>query len=100
LIEAVPPEIVVPPPVAHGVEDQPVGTVVPENSAPTVGLRMTSPSEVAETYVLAPVVPAPKSVVVVSVNEAGAETVRKVHVTSAPSVLPDVSAIELASVMV
>ena len=46
--------------------DQPLGRFVPENSAPTVGARMTSPPLVSETYVELPVVPALKSATVVS----------------------------------
>ena len=43
-----PPTLTLPPPV-HGVLDQPLGRLVPLNSAPTVGAKMTSPFPVWET---------------------------------------------------
>ena len=59
-----PPTDAVPP--VHEPLAQPTGRLEPENSAPTVGARMTSPFPVSETYVEPPVVPAPKSATVVS----------------------------------
>jgi hypothetical protein len=49
--------------------DHPAGRLL--NSVPTVGLRMTSPSAVSDTYVAAPGVPLLKSANVVSMNEGG-----------------------------
>src|SRR3954451_7129480 len=67
------------PPLGHSVDDQSLGRFVPENSAATVGARVTSPPVVSATYVPEPVVPAPKSAADVSdsaadglTNDAGA----------------------------
>ena len=48
-----PPETVEPPaaPSLHSTLVQPAGSVVPENSFPSVGARITSPSVVIDTYV-------------------------------------------------
>ena len=62
---------------AHGNADQPDGRVTPENSAPTAGLRITSPFAVSDTWVPAPVVPAPNSALVVSIRLTIAPEARK-----------------------
>ena len=84
------------PPVAHRALDQPAGKAVPENSAPAVGASITSPLLVWETYVLALVVPALKSVVVVSVTVKG--PVVKDQVMLEPTRLPLVSVMVPATV--
>src|SRR6185436_8649257 len=61
------------PPPGQGTPALPVqdaGSVVPPNSSSTVGVRMTSPPEICDTLVFAPVVPAEKSATVVSTNAA------------------------------
>ena len=63
-----PPETVAAPPVFQGVPVQSAGRAVPENSAPAVGLRMTSPSPVCARATPASGVPPPKSAAVVSVK--------------------------------
>src|ERR1700730_15226391 len=60
------------PPVPYGELNHPDGSAVPENSAPTVGARVTSPSAVWEMYVFTSGVPALKSATVVSVKLTGA----------------------------
>ena len=63
-----PPVTVLPPvPALHCVLVQPLGRLVPSNSAPMLGARMTSPPLVFDTYVLVPVAPAVKSATVSSV---------------------------------
>ena len=64
---ATPPPTVAVPPVSHGVTSHPLGTCVPENSAPTVDPNWTSPSPACATTAHAPAVPAEKSAAVVSV---------------------------------
>ena len=60
-----PPLVVAPPPDSRTEDAKLAGKVVPPNSAPTAGDSVTSPSSVAETYVLDPV-PAEKLALVVS----------------------------------
>src|SRR6266568_6074420 len=56
----------------HSVADIPAGRASPENSAPKVGARITSPSAVSATYAPASTAPALKSALVVSRRVAGA----------------------------
>ena len=62
-----PPATVAEPPAFHGATDQPDGNVVPENSAPVSGARITSPSLVSAATAPAPD-PARKCALVVSTN--------------------------------
>src|SRR5438132_1558044 len=80
---------VAPPPMLHGVLNQPAGRALPPNSAPTAGASVISPSLPCDTYVPV-VVPAAKSAAVES--ETVTLPVLKVHVTSMPIVLPLASA--------
>ena len=67
-----PPETVVVPPVCQAPPfAQPVGSVVPVNGVPSVGLRITSPPLASVTKVDVPIVPKLKSAALASVKQAG-----------------------------
>src|SRR5262245_46384331 len=86
---SVPPAMVATPPVLHGVLVQPVGSVVPENSLPVIGARLTSPSPVCVMNVLPLVVPVPKSDALESPSVT--TPVVKFHTASLPIALPAAS---------
>ncbi len=71
---------------------QSLGSAEPENSAWTVGFRITSPPAMSATAVSLPGVPALKSATVVSVTvSGGGSTVVNVQLSSLPSSLPAAS---------